>query len=78
VLNATLAGGVAIGSSCNMVAQAYWPLLIGSFAGLVSVLGFSHISPSLKSKLGLHDTCGVLDLHGLFLLLVCLFIKQSF
>lgn len=64
VLNATLAGGVAMGGGCDLFEQAFWPMLIGSLAAVVSVFGFSHLSPKLKSSIGLHDTCGILNLHG--------------
>ena len=65
VLNATLAGGVAVGSACDLLLSPAGGLAIGSFAGIVSALGFLKLSPYLKQKIGLHDTCGVHNLHGL-------------
>merc|ERR1712137_1457766 len=65
VQNATLAGGVMVGSSCDLVVGAWPALLIGSFAGIVSTLGFNKCQAFLYEKVGLHDTCGVLYLHGI-------------
>ena len=65
ILNATLAGGVAIGSSSDLVVASYVSLIVGSLAGSLSVLGFKYLSPLLKEKFAIHDTCGVNNLHGL-------------
>lgn len=65
VLNATLAGGVAVGSASDLVVTASISILIGAFAGLVSAVGFMHLGPYLQKSIGLHDTCGVHNLHGI-------------
>jgi len=39
-------------------------MLIGGIAGMLSTFGFAHIQPFLKKKIGLHDTCGIHNLHG--------------
>ena len=59
MLHATLAGGVAIGTSCNLLTYSIYPLGIGALAGLVSALGYLKINPFCKEKLKIHDTCGV-------------------
>eukprot|EP01063_Lacrimia_lanifica_P033552 TRINITY_DN5_c0_g1_i3.p1 TRINITY_DN5_c0_g1~~TRINITY_DN5_c0_g1_i3.p1 ORF type:complete len:472 (+),score=197.16 TRINITY_DN5_c0_g1_i3:69-1484(+) len=64
VQNATLAGGVAVGSSSDLVIDAWPAMLVGSIAGVVSCLGYIYLQPALE-KLGIHDTCGVLNLHGI-------------
>lgn len=65
VLNATLAGGVAVGTSCDLVVNPGVAIAIGASAGIVSAWGFLKLNPYLKEKIGLHDTCGVLNLHGI-------------
>lgn len=40
-------------------------ILIGLTSGTVSTFGFSKLQSFLEHKIGLHDTCGVLNLHGL-------------
>lgn len=44
VQNATLAGGVAIGTMADMIIQPWAALLIGSIAGTLSVLGYRFIT----------------------------------
>jgi len=48
VLNATLAGGVAIGSSADVTVDPWVPLFVGSFSGMVSALSFTHLNPYLQ------------------------------
>lgn len=62
--NAALAGGVSIGSTCNLVSPT-GAFGIGLLAGALSVIGFVFIQPRLESKIKLVDTCGVHNLHGM-------------
>ncbi|XP_046383538.1 ammonium transporter Rh type A isoform X1 [Ischnura elegans] len=65
IQNATLAGGVAVGTAADMMVQPYGALLIGMAAGTLSVFGYHFLQPFLLSKINLHDTCGVHNLHGM-------------
>ncbi|MER2511629.1 MAG: ammonium transporter [Nitrosomonas ureae] len=62
--NAALAGGVAIGSVCDVVSPT-GAFGIGLLAGILSVLGFVFLQPLLESKFKIVDTCGVHNLHGM-------------
>ncbi|KAL5019942.1 hypothetical protein ScPMuIL_002834 [Solemya velum] len=65
IQNATLAGGVAVGTTADMMIEPYGALLIGSLAGFLSTVGYKYITPFLNTKLRVHDTCGVNNLHGM-------------
>ncbi|KAF8357326.1 hypothetical protein PRIPAC_92321 [Pristionchus pacificus] len=63
IANSTIAGGVAIGSCCNVVLDPILSLALGSIAGVVSVLGYIYLTPFLSARLRLHDTCGIHNFH---------------
>ncbi|XP_076024117.1 ammonium transporter Rh type A [Genypterus blacodes] len=65
IQNATLAGGVAVGTCADMNIGPFGAMLIGLVAGIVSTLGFKYLTPILASNLGIQDTCGVHNLHGM-------------
>ena len=64
VLNASLAGGVIVGSSCTVITNPAGAIAIGLFGGALSTIGFVKLSP-LLTKIGVYDTCGVHNLHGM-------------
>lgn len=64
IANAALAGGVAIGSICNLTNPGY-ALLIGVAAGALSTVGYAIIAPKVERLIKGTDTCGVHNLHGI-------------
>jgi ammonium transporter Rh len=64
IQNATLAGGVAVGSSADLVIAPWGALLIGMISGIISVIGYVFLQPKLE-EFGIFDTCGVHNLHGM-------------
>jgi len=64
IANAALAGGVAIGSTCDKVPPAV-AFTIGIIAGTLSTFGFAVIQDRFQNATKKVDTCGVLHLHGL-------------
>ena len=62
--NASLAGGVSIGATCNLV-SAPGAFALGLAAGSLCVAGYVLVQPRLQARLGIVDTCGVHNLHGM-------------
>lgn len=59
LLNATLAGGVAIGTGCDLCQNPAAAVLVGGIGGGISAIGYLYINPVLQEKKLIHDTCGV-------------------
>lgn len=53
IMNATLAGGVAIGTSSDIITFPGASLVVGFIAGVFSAFGFVIISPFLSEKINL-------------------------
>ena len=62
--NAALAGGVAIGATCNTASPGA-AFAVGCVAGALCVVGYAIIQPRLQQALKIVDTCGVHNLHGM-------------
>lgn len=66
IQNATLAGGVSIGASSNLLVSPAGAMVVGAVAGIVSTLGFNKLQEfAQKNHLKVHDSCGVHNLHGM-------------
>jgi len=65
VQNATLAGGVAVGTTADMMIEPWGAMAIGVAASLISVIGFKYLTPFIDHKLKMRDSCGVHNLHGM-------------
>ncbi|MBN2898689.1 MAG: ammonium transporter [Clostridia bacterium] len=64
IANAALAGGVAIGTGCNVLVPGA-ALLVGIAAGALSTIGYAVIAPKVERLIKGTDTCGVHNLHGM-------------
>lgn len=62
--NAALAGGVAIGATCD-TANHFQALIIGLIAGIISTVGFAKLQEKQQQFQKIIDTCGVSNLHGI-------------
>merc|ERR1719474_2169395 len=65
IQNATLAGGVAVGAAADSYLHPAGAIGIGMLGGTLSVCGYEFLSDWLDEKLGISDTCGVHNLHGM-------------
>lgn len=60
IQNATLAGGVAVGTCADMKIHPYGSMIIGSIAGIVSVFGFKFLTVSMTSALSQTLICTII------------------
>ena len=65
ILNATIAGGIIVGAPSSFIYRPGLALFIGVMGGVVSTLCFHNLSPKLLDCIGLYDTCGIHNLHGI-------------
>jgi len=65
IQNATLAGGVVVGATADMMLTPLGAVFAGALGGAVSTLGYQYVTPFLASRCKVTDTCGVHSLHGL-------------
>ena len=63
IQNATLAGGVAMGSAANFAIGPFNAILIGTLAGAISTFGYQYLQPVVLERLEIHDTCGIKGLN---------------
>ena len=65
IQNATLAGGVAVGASADLDLRPVGAISVGIVAAFISTVGFKWIQPFMLRRFKLHDTCGIMNLHGM-------------
>lgn len=60
IQNATLAGGVAVGTAAEFMLMPYGSLIVGFFCGIISTLGYIYITvsprPSIVSPTHVHHS----------------------
>jgi len=64
IANAALAGGVAIGATCDFASHTQ-AMIIGVIAGIISTIGFAILQERQQNFHKIIDTCGVSNLHGI-------------
>ncbi|KAA8595581.1 rh family, C glycoprotein a [Etheostoma spectabile] len=64
VQNATLAGGVAMGTAAEFMISPYGSLIVGFCCGIISTFGYLFVTPFLEKYLKIQDTCGIHNLHA--------------
>jgi ammonium transporter Rh len=64
IANAALAGGVAIGATCDHATHLE-AIIIGAIAGIISTVGFAILQKKQENFHKIVDTCGVSNLHGM-------------
>ncbi|KAK0155092.1 Solute carrier family 12 member 5 [Merluccius polli] len=65
VQNVTLAGGVTVGASVDMMISPAGAYALGMMGGAACMLGYRYLSPFLARRLRIQDQCGIHNLHGL-------------
>ena len=60
--NATLAGGVIMGSGADMIQSGFVANFVGFLGGAISTVLFQYAPPILQQN-GLHDVAGIFNLH---------------
>lgn len=65
ILNATISGGVVMGSVAGIIVHPSAAITIGFLIGIVSTVALHFLTPYLEKKFGLYDTCGIHSSFGL-------------
>uniref|UniRef100_A0A3Q1G9W2 Rh50-like protein n=1 Tax=Acanthochromis polyacanthus TaxID=80966 RepID=A0A3Q1G9W2_9TELE len=71
VQNVTLAGGVTVGASVDMMISPAAAYVLGMMGGTACMLGYKYLSPFLAQRFRIQDQCGIHNLHGLTGLISC-------
>uniref|UniRef100_A0A3P9DCG0 Rh50-like protein n=1 Tax=Maylandia zebra TaxID=106582 RepID=A0A3P9DCG0_9CICH len=71
IQNVTLAGGVTVGASVDMMISPVAAYALGVIGCIACMLGYKYLSPILARHLRIQDQCGIHNLHGLTGLISC-------
>lgn len=71
VQNVTLAGGVTVGASVDMMISPAAAYVLGMMGCTACMLGYKYLTPFLARRLRIQDQCGIHNLHGLTGLISC-------
>ncbi|KAM9856305.1 rh50-like protein [Aulostomus maculatus] len=71
VQNVTLAGGVTVGASVDMMISPAAAYALGMMGCTACMLGYKYMSPFLAQRFRIQDQCGIHNLHGLTGLISC-------
>lgn len=71
VQNVTLAGGVTVGASVDMMITPAAAYALGIMGCTACFLGYKYLTPFLARRLRIQDQCGIHNLHGLTGLISC-------
>uniref|UniRef100_A0A3Q3DVW9 Rh50-like protein n=1 Tax=Hippocampus comes TaxID=109280 RepID=A0A3Q3DVW9_HIPCM len=65
IQNVTLAGGVTVGASVDMMISPAAAYALGMVGCIACMLGYKYLSPVLAQRFRIQDQCGIHNLHGL-------------
>lgn len=71
IQNVTLAGGVTVGASVDMMISPAAAYALGMMGCTACMLGYKYLSPFLAQRCRIQDQCGIHNLHGLTGLISC-------
>lgn len=65
IQNVTLAGGVTVGASVDMMISPAAAYGLGMLGCTACFLGYRYLTPFMAKRMKIQDQCGILNLHGL-------------
>ncbi|XP_004069188.1 ammonium transporter Rh type B-like [Oryzias latipes] len=65
IQNVTLAGGVTVGASVDMMISPVAAYVLGVMGCTACFLGYKYMTPFLAKRMRIQDQCGIHNLHGL-------------
>ncbi|XP_037534854.1 ammonium transporter Rh type B-like [Nematolebias whitei] len=65
IQNVTLAGGVTVGASVDMMISPVAAYALGVMGCIACFFGYKYLTPFLAQRMRIQDQCGIHNLHGL-------------